>query len=152
VRAFRFRLDQALRWRETQVNIQKARVAEASGRIVRIESALDAEARGLVEAARAAAGNRPGIDMQFYAAFRASTQSRIRKYQVEAAAARRMLNAELKRLVEANQKAEVLERLKSSSHANWQRDFDRELAAFADEAFLNRLSRQPDRRSTIQSK
>jgi hypothetical protein len=140
VKAFRFRLAQALRWRETQVNLQKARVAEFGAQVARIEIALADETRGLIEAARTAADSRPGVDMQSYAGYRSVAQVRIRKHEADAVIARRNLAIEINRLVEANQKAEVLERLKSSCHASWQHDFNHELASFADEAFLNRRS------------
>jgi hypothetical protein len=42
-------------------------------------------------------------------------------------------------LIEANQKLRLLENVKRTDQGRWRKEFDRELAALADEAFLCRL-------------
>jgi len=38
MKAFTYRLEQVLRWRETQVNLRKSAVAVAAGRLAEIEA------------------------------------------------------------------------------------------------------------------
>jgi hypothetical protein len=47
----------------------------------------------------------------------------------------------LNRLVEASRKVKLIENLKQRARAAWTREFEGELSAFADEAFLNRYNR-----------
>src|ERR1700743_3128322 len=53
MKAFTFRLEQALRWRETQVEVQKSRVASASGRLAQTVALLEARKADLSSAAAA---------------------------------------------------------------------------------------------------
>jgi hypothetical protein len=45
----------------------------------------------------------------------------------------------LNRLIEANQKLQLMENLKQTDRGLWCKEFDRDLAAFADAAFLSRI-------------
>ena len=47
----------------------------------------------------------------------------------------------MSRLIEADRKLKLIENLKANARTEWLRQFDRELSAFADEAFLNRIQR-----------
>jgi flagellar biosynthesis chaperone FliJ len=137
MKAFRFQLDQARRWREAQVNLQKASVAVAAGQLAQLESAIQAQRCALENAGRQTVAGTTGSLMQSYAAFRAATTARLHEYESQAIVARQNVTLEMNRLIEANQKLGVIEKLKSSDYAKWRSDFDRELAAFADEAFLS---------------
>jgi chromosome segregation ATPase len=136
VKAFHFKLEQAVRWREAQVTAQKARVSSAAARLTELEAALDSLRSSLSEAQR----DLPhcGKDLQFFAAFGAVTTAHIRDFETQIAQARQSVTLEIKRMVEANQRARVLQNLRSAQHRDWRREFDRELATFADEAFVSR--------------
>jgi hypothetical protein len=139
VKAFHFRLDQALRWRETQVSLQKARVSAAAGRLAAIENALENERASLSGASTRLLQETIGHALQSFGAFRDRTLARIRDLEAQSAVAKRSVALEMKKLIEASQKARLLENLKQADHTRWRRELDRELAAFADEVFLSRL-------------
>ncbi len=136
MKAFTFRLEQAMRWRGTQVAAQQSRVAAAAAQ----RSAVDA----LLTAARAeAAGGAAdvireptGYPLSSYAAFIERSRARIRQLEANLAAAEQALAVERDLLVAANRKLRLLENLKHDAQLRWRTEFDRELSAFADEAFL----------------
>ena len=74
-----------------------------------------------------------------------ASRARIRDCEAQALAAQRALALEMSRLVEANRKLRLLENLKGTDAGRWRREFDRELAAFADEAFLGRIQSENGR-------
>jgi flagellar export protein FliJ len=139
MKAYTFRLEQALRWRETQAILQKTRVAGAVGHLAEIVASLEARRVELANAAVRIAYGPTGAALASYAGFREKSRARIGDLEAQALAAQRALDLEMNRLMEANQRSRLLENLKRAGQDRWRREFDRELAAFADEAFLCRI-------------
>jgi flagellar export protein FliJ len=137
VKAFTFRLEQALRWRGTQVSAQQARVAAAVARRSSLLTQLDAikaeAAIGAADIIREPAG----VALAAYPAFAARTHARISQLDTDLAAAERALAVGMDLLVVANTELRLLENLRSREQARWRTEFDRELSTFADEAFLS---------------
>jgi flagellar export protein FliJ len=136
MKAFSFRLEQALRWRGTQVAAQQSRVATVAAQRSAVETLL-ASARA--EAAGGAAdiiSEPTSVPLSSYAAFIDRSRSRIRQLDTALAAAERAVAAERDLLIAANRKLRLLENLKQDAQLRWRAEFDRELSAFADEAFL----------------
>jgi hypothetical protein len=142
VKAFVFRLQQALAWRETELNLQRARVAAVTATLASVESAVRAAHADVQRAATLVPTDATGLRLDSYAAFRRRSQHHIRELEAQALAARKAVDLETKQLVEANRKVRVLENLRTGAQNQWQREFDRELADFADEAFLQGISRR----------
>jgi hypothetical protein len=145
MKAFTFRLEQALRWRESQVGLRKGAVAEAASRLAEINTILERRKVELSGAAARIVEASTGAALESYAGFNEKSRARIRDSEAQALVAQRTLTLEMNRLIEARQKLRSLENLKRMAEARWRREFDRELAAFADEVFLYRL--QSNRRS-----
>jgi len=139
MKAFTYRLEQVLRWRETQVNLRKSAVAVAAGRLAEIEAIWEARRAELSTAVAGIGGGPTGSVLGSYAGFKERSLARIRDSEAQALVAQRTLTLEMDRLIEAGQKLRLLENLKRTDQDRWRREFDRELAAFADEAFLCRL-------------
>ena len=139
MKAFAFRLEQSLRWRDTQLDLQRSRVAAAAGRLAEIVAVLDARKAELLIAAARILEAPTGGTLDSYAAFKEKSRARIRDSEGQVLVAQRTLTLEMNRLIEARQKFRLLENLKSTGEDRWRREFDRELAAFSDEAFLCRL-------------
>ena len=139
VKAFSFRLAQALRWRETQVALQKARLAAAVGRVTALDSALEAAGALREREAREMAVRPDAAALAVYPNFVLGVERRLRDLGNEAQEARKAADAEVGPLVEANRKVRLLENLKRVEQGRWQRDWDRELGNFADEAYAGRL-------------
>jgi hypothetical protein len=140
MKAFAFRLEQALRWRATQVNLGKTRAAAAAGRVKAIEAELESQRSGLSTAAARILDWPTGGALESYARFKEKSHARIRDLEAQALAARRLLSIEMNRLIELNQKLRLIENFRHASQGRWRKEFDRELADFADEAFLGRIA------------
>jgi hypothetical protein len=142
MKAFTFRLEQALRWRGTQVAAQQARVAAATAQRSAIEALLTSAS---AEAANGAADiiditrGPTGFPLSSYAVFLDRSRARIRQIEAGLAAAERALAVERDLLLAANRKLRLIENFKHDAQQRWRAEFDRELAAFADEAFLGAL-------------
>jgi hypothetical protein len=141
VKNFSFRLEQALRWRQTQVSLQKSRVAGAAGVVAEIAATLEVRRAELANAAARIAEGPTGAALVSYAGFKEKSRARIGELEAQALAAQRTLTVEMNRLTEAGQRSHLLENLKQAGETRWRREFDRELADFADEAFLCRLQK-----------
>ena len=139
MKAFTFRLEQALRWRQTQVNLQKSRVAGAAGRLAEIAAILETRRSELANAATRIVDAPTGAALASYAGFKEKSRARIADLETKALAAQRTVTLEMNLLTEANRRSRLLENLKQTGQDRWRREFDREIAAFADEAFLCRL-------------
>jgi flagellar export protein FliJ len=141
MKAFTFRLEQALCWRHTQVDLQKSRVAGAAGQVAEIGATLETRRSELADAAARIAEGPTGAALASYAGFKQKSRALIGDLEAQALAAQRALTLEMNRLTEASQRSRLLENLKQTGQARWHREFDREIAAFADEAFLFRIQK-----------
>jgi hypothetical protein len=139
VKAFRFRLDQALRWRATQVDLEKAQVSVAANRLSAIRADMEARRRDLEKSALKLAEGANGAALACWAAWADRTRRRIAELEKKGLEAERLLEQRMDLLVGANRKKQLLENLERTDRARWQSEFGRELEAFANEAFLGRL-------------
>jgi hypothetical protein len=138
MKAFEFRLEQARRWREAAVGSHKAHVAAAAERTAESSSLLDSRRAELAEGAMQVTRAPDGHTLACWAAFADRSRGQISDLQNKALAAQQALAAEMRRMIEANRKLRLVENLRKTGYEEWRRDFDRELSAFADEAFLSR--------------
>ena len=140
VKAFRFRLDPALRWRATQLRLEQEAVSRAAAQIAAIQQeliAIHTELRA-GSAQLAAAGS---AAFASWAAYTDRSRRRIRALEDRLREARKTLTLQTRKAVEAHQKLRVLENLKRDGRAEWEKELGRETEAFAGEAFLARLQR-----------
>jgi hypothetical protein len=136
-----FRLEQVLRWREMQLNLQRARVGAAGVKVSQSQFLLESrktEAAASVEQVRR---EPTGIVLTSYAHNFELSRAGIREAEEQLAAAQRALTVEMDRLLVGNRKLRLLEDLKETGRREWRMEYERELAAFADEAFLGRVLR-----------
>lgn len=146
MKPFAFRLQQALEWRATELNLQRAHAAAAIVKASSVESAIRATQAELSNAAALTPACATGLRLESYAGFRRRSQGQIRDLETQLLTARKAADVETAALIEASRKLRVLENLKARAQNQWRREFDRELAAFADEVFLqavNRRARSP---------
>ena len=139
MKAFRFRLEQVLRWRETQVGVQKSRTAMAAAKLSELQAALAGLRREAQENATAIANSQSGVLMSQYAHFAARSRRKIDAVSARVREAERALDAEKALLVKAERDRKLLEQVRAARAAEWQAGFERELEAFAGESFLGRI-------------
>ncbi len=140
MKAWRFRLESALRWRGTQLRLAQEAAAAAARRV----TAIEREIGGLYAALRR--GGRelvPSGSAAFHTwdAYVDRARRRIAFLEGELWKARGEVNAAKQKVMEAHRGVRALENLRESQHGEWVREFNREMDAFADEAFSARLAR-----------
>ncbi len=148
MKTFRFRLDSALRWRAAQNDLAKSRVAAAARRLLDLRGEIDALRTGLKDGSGQLTPVASGSALQLWNAYTARTLRRIAELEKAAHKAGQDLTAQTQALLEANRKLRLVENLERTSRAEWRSDFNRELEAFAGEAFLGRLQSRERARSS----
>jgi len=149
MKAFRFRLGQALRWREQNVLVEKTLLAATGTRIAAVKNAQAALGTQLAAAARDLVATGGGVAFHAYEGFLRSSRCQVQILATQESAAKNEYAAAVSRLLESTRKVRLLESLRDADRQAWQRASDREMAGFADEAFLARhssLSREETRR------
>ena len=140
MKAFQFRLEPALRWRATQLRLEREAVAHAASHLAELQgrlndrhSELQNGAAGLIPAGSAAFGT--------WEAFVDRCRRRIKVLEDELRQAQKALALRTQKMVDAHRKLRALENLRGEDHAVWTRELGREVDAFASEAHLARLVR-----------
>jgi flagellar export protein FliJ len=139
MKAFAFRLEQALRWRREQASLQKSRLSAAVGRVAKMHAALESRQAEARIAAASVKQSPDGATLCAYSGFAVRSKARIRDLEAQTREAEGTLAAEMKRLMEANRALRLLEKLRHTEQDRWRLAFGRDLEAFAGEAFLHRL-------------
>ena len=139
MKTFKFPLSQALRWRSTQRDLEKARVAAAAAKLASVRNEIESVTR-----ARSAASPHPnaqnsGTDLAAYAAFSDRAGRRLQHLQTAAAEAEKTLAALTGKLIEANRCVRLLENLQETAKTTWTAELNRELESAAAEAHISRL-------------
>jgi flagellar export protein FliJ len=151
MRAFSFRLEQARRWRNAQLIVQEAKVSAAGATIARLQGQLDAAIEALQASAALIREAPTGETLNAHAEFTRHAHRRIPELQKRVLEARRTLNAEMSLLIQARRRSQLIEDLKDSEKAAWQKDFDKETAEFVDESHLGQLQAERTRLRRLQS-
>ncbi len=141
MKAFHFRLDPALRWRATQLRLEREGVSRAAGRL----SALQTELNTTHIELRSGAGDlisAGSVAFASWATYVERCRRRIRALEEQSREAKQNLSLQTRKMVEAHQKVLVLENLKSDAQAEWVRELSRETETLAGEAFLASLLRK----------
>jgi flagellar export protein FliJ len=145
MKAFRFSLERVLDWRRRQAELEENKLRDLLAESRRIESAQLALADSRREAQACVRGGAPPKPHELWAL----SAYLERSAREEAALAQRrgahekLVAAQRQRVVESHRQCRLLEKLKETRRAEWQRDFDRELEAFAGEAYLSRWKPAP---------
>ena len=145
MKAFQFRLDQALRWRATQADLAKAKVAAAAGQLSGLQCQLELRRNRLSGSARDLTTGAPGLSLEAWPAYLKKARGEMTLIEKQIREAERNLGEQLRLLVEANRKVRLLENLKQSDRTYWNAELDRELDQFSGEAFLVRYNRESSR-------
>ncbi len=140
MKPFRFRLERVLAWRRTELEVEQFKTRQLAAGLERIE-----QARYQLLAARAAsersvldAGRVDGLDLEAHASHLALLARRDRELQARRVEAERSLAAQRAKLVEAQRRCRLLERLRGRRLEEWQAEASRELENFAAETHLAR--------------
>jgi flagellar export protein FliJ len=140
MKAWRFRLEAALRWRGAQLRVAQEAAAAAARRVTAIERETGALYGALRQGGRELAPSGSAA-FQTWDAYVDRARRRIAFLEAELWKARAQTAAAKQKVMEAHRSVQALENLRESQRAEWVLAFHREMDAFADEAFSAGLAR-----------
>jgi hypothetical protein len=144
MKAFHFRLDPALRWRDTQLRMEQEAAARIATRIAALQSELNAKHAEL-RSGSAELVNVGIAAFESWNAYVTRSKARIRTLNAQILEARKALVVQTQKIAEARRKLRVLENLKENAQTQWTKDFSRETEALAGETFLAGIARDEAR-------
>ena len=140
MKTFHFRLEQALRWRNTQLELEKAKASAAARQVRELRAEIERRQAELRDGASGLPqAGVTGSTLALWGAFVENSRRRIQSLETSAGKAEQALRAQMDLLTEANRKVRLLENLRDGDLARWKLDLDRELENFAGESSLVRL-------------
>jgi flagellar export protein FliJ len=144
MRAYQFRLQRALEWRRTQLDMEENRLRQAAA--VLEAMALEAVKIELVKSrAEVAVRQSPAVDagdLWALAAYRQRLLAELQALAQRRQDAEKTLAEQRRKVLEAQRRVLLLENLDQRRRAEWSRQQDRELEALASESFLASWNRQ----------
>ena len=148
MKAFHFRLEQALHWRAAQLDLEKSRTAAFAQRLADIRNTRETLRNDLNNSARQLGPVSDGAALELLGSYTERTRRQIAELDKFAQKAEQDLAAQTRVMLEANRKHHLVENLKQTALTQWNTDFSRELEAFAGETFLGRLQSKKRARSS----
>ncbi|MDE3196455.1 MAG: hypothetical protein KGN84_08935 [Acidobacteriota bacterium] len=142
MKAFRFRLNQALGWRRAQAKIAETTVQNVAARIAALQKTIEERQAEYGTEARDLAVRTSGPGIENWTAYSAQSRRSLNQARAQLKEAECELGRYMRALVEANRRVKLLENLRQSALDRWNEELARELEAFAGEAFLAGYNRQ----------
>jgi hypothetical protein len=150
VKRFQFPLDRVRRWRSEQADLEELKLGQLRDRLTALgeekqKTALDcARSQQQVMSQPLISPAELG-GMEYY---RHHTRGIIAGIENRQRQVGEEIAQQLQKVIAARQQAELLERLKQKSRAQWQSDVDREQETLATELYLAKRARRPSPRGS----
>jgi flagellar export protein FliJ len=140
MRSFQFSLERVLSWRRTELRSEEARLAPLVAERGRLEAAYADIVRAHAHAQEdlLASGPVNGAELEALAHYRIHLEKQKIAVAQKAQQCREGIGAQQVRIVEAQRRARLLEKLRERRLEEWRNIADREMENFAGEAFLAR--------------
>ena len=143
---FQFRLDSVLGWRAVELELEEGRLEQLFTERRRWdEEALTLEARRRESAQLISAKTLDGQQLAALSHHRHYLERESARLATQRADCQKRIAAQQQRVIEAERKVRLLERLKERRLAEWTLDFNREMEALASETFLSKWAREKSR-------
>ncbi len=143
---FQFRLGSVLGWRAVELELEEGRLERLFTELRRRDAeALALEVRGRESAQLIAAKTLDGQQLAALSYHRHYLEREAARLAAQRTDCAKRIAAQHQRVVEAERKVRLLERLKERRLAEWNLDFNREMEALASETFLAKWAREKGR-------
>lgn len=140
MKPFRFSLERVLEWRreelekeETALRALSAERERLQARRRMIEESLEAEQRALIRSASVSSQTLAALE-----SWKGWVRAEIRRLDHHAQELERRITTQRLRVLEAQRRVKLLERLREKARRRWTAEWNRELENFAAEAYLAR--------------
>lgn len=138
MKAFRFRLERVLEWRQTERGLAAARVEAAEAALLNARHELEMIRQALERGPEA---NPTGSALANWAGWRNTLLRHLQGAGQRVTGAQSVLKERQSALVEANRRVRLLSNMKDAELDVWRRDMEREMSAMANDLHLARISR-----------
>jgi flagellar biosynthesis chaperone FliJ len=144
MKAFEFRLRRALDLRKTQLELEENTLRQLAGKLE--ELALAAVKLDLVKERAEVAVRQAAVveaaDLWALSAYRQRIMAELRELALRREAAERQVAGQRQKVLEAQRRVRLLEKLEQRRHTEWSREADREMESLAAESFLTMWNRR----------
>ena len=141
---FRFRLEQVLAWRRTQLETEESRLRQSLAEVAAIDRGrAELEAAGVrVDVEVRQWSPIEGRDLQALSRFRQHLHNQEKQIAARRAVAVQSLERQRQVMLEARRRCRLIERLRERRLAEWEAAADREIEQLAAECHLSGLARR----------
>lgn len=140
MKPFRFSLERVLEWRREEFETEQAALLALAAERERlrssrrmIEESLKSEQKALVQSASVSSQTLAALE-----SWKGWVRVEIRRLEHRAQDLERRISMQRVKVLEAQRRVKLLERLREKAHRRWAAEIDRELENFAAEAYLAR--------------
>ncbi len=144
MKAFRYRLDPALRWRATELRLEQEKVSVMSRRIAALQDELMAKHNEL-RSGSLELTNAGSAAFDSWGAYVDRCRRRMQWIKEQLRQSKTALAEKTKDMVEAHRRLRILENMQQDERTRWEAELGRETEALAAEAFLAGLQRNRHR-------
>ena len=144
MKAFRFSLEPVLRWRQTQFRDEENKLRQLLAQQARLRESIVELQRSRGNAVRQTVGPvaMDGAEFQGIAKYLTGSKLLLAKLESAYSDLGQTITGQQTWCLQARQRVELLESLKTRAHSAWQHGFDAELETMATEAYLAKRIRE----------
>ncbi len=137
MKKFEFRLDSALRWRDTQLQVEKAKLSALLADEARLKDSLEKlgnERRSALECL--AKEQLFALDLRSLSSYLVGAEARANTLQDQIRKRHGLVLEQRERVVQAERNVKLLLKLRQKRQLEWKAGFEREIEANAEESWL----------------
>ena len=138
MKKFEFRLDAALRWRNTQLQLERVKLqkllSEEQRLKANLQSLLDERQAALIELQSSA--QIQASDLRTMSAYLLGVDARVHLSRGEIAKYAGPIAQQRRNLLKAERNVRLLEKLREDRYSEWKHEFDKEIEQGAEESWL----------------
>jgi hypothetical protein len=137
MRKFVFRLDSALRWRSTQLQLERAKLQTFLAEEQRLQQSLQALGEERRQAAACLAESQlQALDLRSLSSYLVGAEAKASILQEQIRKRSVLIQQQRDRVILAERNLRLLEKLREKRHAEWKHELDREIESAAEEAWI----------------
>jgi hypothetical protein len=139
MKKFEFRLQSAFRWRDMQLQLERAKLQKLLGEEQRLKNDLQslAEQRHAAVSEIQSAKQLQRVDLRAVSTYLIGADARSHMLRQQIAKAAGPIQQQRQSVLKAERNVRLLEKLRESRYLEWKREFDEEIELTAEESWLS---------------
>jgi hypothetical protein len=137
MKKFEFRMDSALRWRDTQLQVERGKLSALLAEEAKLTDSLENLGKERRSALQCLAKEQLfSLDLRSLSSYLVGAEARANMIQDQIRNRRQMVVQQRERVVEAERNVKLLQKLRQKRQVEWKAGLDREIEANAEESWL----------------